>query len=199
MISISGIFLLLYAGTETAYFTFSASYVTQTDLHLTKNTGAYMASVLALSFTITRAISILISIRMSPQLMIYIDCLILVCGYIIIFIFANTNETFLWMGNILLGIGFASVFPSYYPFIEGSLRISNMIGSIFLFCSGLSSCICPLIVGLFVETKPLMLIYMNFFLTLLTIIALIVLHITVKVRTKTHNPSETSEIEQPEN
>jgi fucose permease len=197
MITISGLFLLLYAGTETAYFTFSASYVTRTDLHLTKNTGAYMASVLALSFTITRALSILIAIKMSPQLMIYMDCLILVCGYIIIFIFANTNQTFLWMGNILLGIGFASVFPSYYPFIEGSLRISNMIGSIFLFCSGLSSCICPLIVGLFIETKPLMLIYMNFSLTLLTIIALIVLHITVKVRSKTHNPNET-EIEQTE-
>jgi hypothetical protein len=43
-----------------------------------------------------------------------------------------------------------------------------------------------------------MLIYMNFSLTLLTIIALIVLHITVKVRTKTHNPNETSQIEQTE-
>ncbi|XP_054166697.1 sodium-dependent glucose transporter 1-like [Oppia nitens] len=181
LIAISGLFLIVYAGQETVYFQFSASFATQTDLHISKTTAAFMASALAMSFTITRALSILIAIKISPQYMIYIDSLVIFTAQIVILVYANTNENYLWFGNILMGAGFASVFPSFYPFIERYLKITNIVSSMFIFCTGLSSCICPLIVGLFIETKPFMLIYLCLSSTILTIVALILLQITTKL------------------
>ena len=198
MIAISCLFLIVYAGQETAYFQFSASFATETDLHLSKKTAAFMASALALSFTITRALSILIAIKISPQIMIYIDCFVIFNAQLIILFYANTNENYLWLGNVLMGTGFASIFPSFYPFIEKNLKISNIIGSIFIFCTGLSSCVCPLIVGLFIESKPFMLIYLCLTSTLLTIFALILMHLTAKIKQNYENRTQNDERVAPE-
>ena len=189
----SCLFLLVSAGQETAYFQFSASFATQTDLHLSKNTAAFMASALALSFTITRAVSVLIAMKLSAQYMIYIDCLVIFTANILILLYANTNENFLWLANIMMGAGFASVFPSFYPFIQNKLNITNIIGSIFLFCTGLSGIFCPLIVGLFIERKPFMLVYLCLTSTILTILALILLQITVKLKQMYENRRNTNE------
>ena len=191
MIAISCLFLMVYAGQETAFFQFSASFATQTDLHLSKNTAAFMASALALSFTITRALSILIAIKISPQFMIYADCVIIFTAQLVILFYANTNENFLWLGNIMMGMGFASIFPSFYPFIEKNLKITNIVGSVFIFCTGLSGCVCPLIVGLFIESKPFMLIYLCLTSTLLTILALILMHLSTKLKQIYENRTQT--------
>jgi len=55
------------------------------------------------------------------------------------------------------------VYASIYAMVEEQTVVHNLIGSLFIFMSGLTSTIYPIILGFYIESQPLVLIYVNIF------------------------------------
>lgn len=139
--------------------------------------AAFMASTLAISFTVFRALSVLIAIKLTPGTMILLDLITVAIGNCLVYLFADTSLPLFTLGIILLGAGFASVFPSFFPFLERhGFPITDMVGSLLTFSGGLSEVLAPFLVGLYIDTKPYVLVYFTFLSVTLSSIALFALN-----------------------
>ncbi|KAI2804128.1 hypothetical protein BLOT_003105 [Blomia tropicalis] len=174
------VFLFVFLGSEGTYFQFSASFATKTKLNLSEPNAAFLASSLAISFTAFRAFSVLIALKLTPDLMILLDLFSVVIGNTLVYFFADRNLVPFVIGIILLGAGFASVFPSFFPFLErNGFEVTDMIGSVLTFSGGLAEVLAPFIIGLYIDNKPYVLVYFTFASVTLSFIVLALLNILI--------------------
>ena len=109
--------------------------------------------------------------------MILLDLITVAIGNTLVYFFADSNLPAFTMGIIMLGAGFASVFPSFFPFLElHGFPVTDMVGSILTFSGGISEVLAPFIVGLYIEHSPYVLVYFTFLSVTLSSIALFALN-----------------------
>lgn len=172
-------FLTFFVGMEQMHLQFLPTFVVNTELSLSPSVAAMMSSAAALSFTIGRGLSIPLAIKLKPQTILYTNHFLMLLGTFILAIYANTSETMLWVGNIILGAGFSSVYASIYAFLEQQIRITNQIGSVFVFAGGLTAALSPSLVGQYIEPNPLILVWFNLVCCLLCLTILMIIHLSV--------------------
>ena len=80
-----------------------------------------------------------------------------------------------------------------YSLIEENVKVSNMIGSLFLVSTGVTSSIFPEIVGGFIETHPLVLIWLGAVVISTCFAILVFIHVFSK-----YNPQKSNEEKEPE-
>ncbi len=172
-----------YMGMEIMNFNLVPTFARLSHLKLTDSDCAIVLSYLAGSFTISRGISIIIAMKYPPEKMIFVNYVIVLIANIVLLIFElNQNSlTMLWIGNVILGIGFSSIFPAVYAFLERYITISNSMGAFFVCGSGLMAALLPTVCGQFIEKEPLTLIYMNFICIFIVSSAFIILNLFIKI------------------
>ncbi|KAH9396740.1 hypothetical protein TYRP_003033 [Tyrophagus putrescentiae] len=160
----SAVLLFVFVCSEGTYFQFSASFGTKAS-HLSEPDAALLASALAISFTVFRALSVLIALRLTAGQMIALDLVTVVAGNTLVYLFAgsDTNKALLVVGVVLLGAGFSSVFPCIFSHLEANgLTVTDMVGSLLTFAGGISEVLAPFIIGLYIDTRPYVLVYFTF-------------------------------------
>ncbi|KAI1301488.1 Major facilitator superfamily domain-containing protein 4B [Halotydeus destructor] len=163
LVTLSCCTILVYSGMEIIYFEYMPKFVvhaSKLDVPIQHKEASYMYSVMNYVYMASRGIAIVLAMKCSPELLIYTDFAILAFANSILLV-SNGSRTGLWAGNVFMGTGFASVYASLYAFIEQHIQVTNAIGALFVFSSGLTAVVYPLIVGSFIADKPLYLIWLT--------------------------------------
>lgn len=177
-------FLTFFVGMEQMHLQFLPTFAVNTELDISPSTAAMIASAAALAFTIGRCLSIPLAIKLKPHTILYANHFLMLLGTIILAIYSNSSETMLWVGNVILGCGFSSVYASIYAFLEQKIRVTNRIGSIFVFAGGLTAAVSPSLVGQYIEANPLILVWFNLVCCLLCLTIFVIIHLTVYLQEK---------------
>jgi len=144
------VFMAFFCVSENTYLRFGATYYQYIPLKLTASKSAEIVSAMATSYTIGRGISVLIAIKIKPQIMIGYHFVILITSIIILF-FGQNSITLIWIGSLTLSFGFSSVFPAIFSFISRYLIITDRIGTILVFSSTSITIFAPLVLGPYIE------------------------------------------------
>jgi fucose permease len=112
---------------------------------------------------------------------------ILLCHFIIIITFniliimtyELSYNLWFWISNIGISIGCSTIYPTIYAFLQQCFEIDNRKASIFLFISGFTSAVYPLIVGTLIAEKPLVLIYLNIISITLCVVFLVSIRLLI--------------------
>lgn len=67
-----------------------------------------------------------------------------------------------------------------YSFLKMHIEVTNVIGSVFVFSSGLTSIFYPLLIGYFIERHPELLLYLNIVNICLTLLFFTVIFVTTR-------------------
>jgi FHS family Na+ dependent glucose MFS transporter 1 len=136
---------VLYVGAEVGFGNWIYTYALQLGLG-TEITAAYLTSAFWGSFTLGRLIAIPISTRLRPLTILYLDfagCLVSL-GLIMLF---RDSQTILWIGSILLGISFASIFPTFLTLSEERMHVTGTMAGWFLVGGSIGGMILPWSIG----------------------------------------------------
>lgn len=163
LITLSAVVIGTYQGMELCTFQFYPTFTHFIDLNLSQQEGALVVSGMTGAFTLGRAIGIVIVLKVLPEILLLGNVLLILTGNTLLFFFANDSLPVLWGANILLGLGFSTVFPSFYGYIEKHLKVSNVVGAVMIVAGGLVSSLYPVLIGSFIEENPFILIYTNYF------------------------------------
>ncbi|XP_037027603.1 uncharacterized protein LOC119068214 [Bradysia coprophila] len=172
LIVIAGVFLGAYQGMEVCSLQFVPIFGQYSDLHMTESASAYVLSALTGMFAVGRIIGLVLILKMRPELILCINFALVVIANLMLLIWANDNLTMFWIGCILLGAGYSTMYPSFCAFIEKYLVFTNFVGSFVCVTGSIFAATYPLIVGHFIEKDAIVLTYTNFFSTLLCILTI---------------------------
>lgn len=184
--------MLFYSGMSIIYSQFMPTYLQNFELHLSAQTASYINSAMYYASTISRAISVPLAMKLSPEYFVYMNCLMLGSGSLLLLLFGGMSLSVTWVGNILIGIGSASVSAPMYSFLKQHIEVTNTIGSIFVFSSGLTSVIYPVLVGHFIEKNPEFLLYLNLVNIALTVFFFSLIYYSVKSSDSKQSPTKRS-------
>jgi FHS family Na+ dependent glucose MFS transporter 1 len=178
IIILGSLLICFYTGIELNTFTFLPDFVIYSDLRLTKSTGAYMLSVLSATFAACRGISIIVATRVKTSDMLYTNMLMIGIGNAILLCYGNSSEKWTWVGFMVVGIGHSCVFPGVYAFLEERINVTNSVCGCFMFASSIATTTNPILIGYFVETMPMIFVYINVVSLVICLIIFIGLHST---------------------
>lgn len=184
LVVMGSLFLTFFVGMEQMHLQFLPTFAVNTELDISPSTAAMMSSAAAFAFTIGRCLSIPLAIKVKPVVILYTNHFLMLLGTILLAIYANNSEKMLWVGNVILGVGFSSVYASIYAFLEQQLSVTNRIGSVFVFAGGLTAALSPSVVGQYIEANPLILVWFNLACCLLCLVIFVIIHLTVHLKGK---------------
>lgn len=172
LIVITGAFLGAYQGMEVCTMQFVPIFGQYSDLKMTESAAAYVLTGLTGMFAIGRAIGVILIFKVRPELIICINCVLIMIANLIILIWANNNLTMFWIGCIILGTGYSTMYPTFCAFMEKYLVFTNAIGSFICVVGSVFASVYPLIVGRLIEKQAVVLTYTNFFSTAACVLAM---------------------------
>ncbi|XP_054157350.1 major facilitator superfamily domain-containing protein 4A-like [Oppia nitens] len=118
LIVMCGYLMSVFLSLEWSQFNYFPSFAHFSGLHLSEKRAAIISTGLAIAFTAGRAIAIPVSHFVSPKLMIFCSLLILLVSEILFLFFSNNSEIFMWIANILFGLGLSPIYASIYHMVE---------------------------------------------------------------------------------
>ncbi|KAI1298156.1 Major facilitator superfamily domain-containing protein 4B [Halotydeus destructor] len=178
--------MLFYSGMSIIYSQFMPTYLQYYHTDLSKQTASYISSVMYYASTISRAISVPLAMKLKPEFFVYMNCFMLGSGSLVQLLFGRQSLAVTWAGNVLIGIGSASVSAPMYSFLKQHMEVTNTIGSIFVFSSGLTSVLYPILVGYFIRQFPEFLLYLNLINIALTVFFFSLIYLSVRNRDTTN-------------
>ncbi len=172
-VSIMVLCFVLYVGSEVGYGSWLATYTLKLGLG-TENAAALLTSAFWGAFTVGRFLGIWISTRLRPLTILYLDFAGCIASLGLIRLF-NDSAAMLWIGSVLLGISFASIFPTFMTLTEERMHITGTMAGWFLVGASLGGMILPWGIGeAFVKVGAgamLMIVLAGIVLNLLALIA----------------------------
>ena len=124
-------------------------------------------------FTVGRLLAIWISIRLRPLTILYLDFAGCILSIALIALIPD-SVTFLWIGSILLGISFASIFPTFITLSEERMHVTGTITGWFLVGGSLGGMIVPVLIGqTFDKFGPTSMVMIVFLTIVFNLIALV--------------------------
>lgn len=191
-IAIMVLCFVLYVGAEVSYGNWIYAYAVKLGLY-TEITANTLNSAFWGFFTAGRLLAVWISTRLRPLTILYLDFAGCVLSMSLIILFRD-SATFLWIGSILLGVSFASIFPTFITLSEERMHVTGTITGWFLVGGSLGGMILPVLIGqTFDRFGPTSMIMIVFSTILLNLIAL-VLFTRISVKTLTTGDKIPAEI-----
>lgn len=171
------IVITAYSGVEIIYWEFISAYLLKIP-HLTilPEKAAYMTAAVNYFFTLMRGLAIFFAAKVKPQIMINVNLLILMIACDLLLY--SDSMTTVWIGNLLIGAAFSTIYPQIYAYAVSQITITNYIGSLFVFASGATALFYPKVVAREIERNHNFLIWIvliNIAVAFATFIALIIL------------------------
>lgn len=163
MIALAAAFYGAYTGFEFCNFQFFPKFGQNSDLKLSESESAYVLTGMTASYAVGRAIAIIIVFKISTQLILWTNIVLVTVANVILVGWATSNLTLFWASGIIFGLGFSSMYASFSAFIERYINFTNFIASLMIVCGSGVAAIYPLVVGSFIENNPIVLGYVSFF------------------------------------
>ena len=166
LLTLGAALLFSYTGLELATFAFIPEFVHVIALRLSKARAAFLSSVMMAAFAVSRLVSIVIAAKLRHKTMLYGSYALLVLGNLILLLTANSSQTGVWIGVMILGAGHSCVYPCIMSFLETRVNMTTTVCGLLMLATCLSPIVVPIIMANCLEAHPLTFCYVNiFFLT----------------------------------
>ncbi|KAG4078653.1 hypothetical protein HA402_015243 [Bradysia odoriphaga] len=172
LIAITGMFIGTYQGMEMCTFNFIPIFGQYSNLKMTESASAYVLTSLTATFAIGRGIGIILILKVLPEFILFANLALVLIGNVILLVWASDNQTMFWIGCIIMGTGYSTMYPGFCAFMEKHLVFTDDIGSFMVVLGSTFAAIYPLIVGKLIEQKAVVLTYTNFFSSVACVAAL---------------------------
>jgi FHS family Na+ dependent glucose MFS transporter 1 len=161
-------FIFCYVGCEYGFISYLHSYAI---LHLrfSTDTAAYLNAAFWASLVVGRLCGILVSIRLSPQKMIFGDLMGCLASFILLLVF-NKLPLVLWVGSILFGLFIASIYSSTTAYAQKHITVTGKRMSVLTVAASIGDATIPLLMGISINSTFLG--YPSYILIALSIIVL---------------------------
>lgn len=137
---------------------------------------------------ICRGLGIFVAMALETHQMLYIHFTIVTIGCTILYIYSQVSEAMIWVGVVFIGAGDSIIYPCVYSFLEERIDVTNKLTGLLMFTSSIATTVYPLIMGTYIESYPLVFLYVNNFSIAAVIILFIILHSTDRIRTRYLTP-----------
>lgn len=181
LVVLGSLFLICYMGSETTHFQFAPLFAHSSRVHFSDKTSAIVLSAFAAAYTVGRGVGLGLTLaQVRPQQILCMTFVLMAAADLVLLTWADTSGLAMWGGNILLGLGFSAVYPAIYAYLEQHLTISNIIGTFFIFSSGLMTAVYPPFIGKLIGPQPQYLIYFSTAGTVGSFLAFVAIFVTVR-------------------
>ena len=162
LIALSAVLLGTFMALEGTAFQFLPAYTHYSNYKLSQADGARVLSALNVAFTLGRLVGIVAILRVGPKLILVLNILIVAMANLLLLSSSGSGAVeSVWVGSILLGIGFSTTVPTVFAFLRAHLNITNMVGSIMLVGGSAAATCYPLIIGAHIETFANVVLWLN--------------------------------------
>ena len=172
---LSSLFLITYSGTRIIYMQFLPTFL-QTSFSMSPESASILLSAVGYTSLFAKVMSILIGIRASPQMLIHVNLSIFISGLLFFMLLSGQGMALIWSANLLVGLGMSGGTGLLYAFLKRHVNITNVTGSLFVFCNGLTSTVTPLLVAELMTLYPMFLLHFTAVSTLVSIIIFASIH-----------------------
>lgn len=162
LIAATVLFLGAYGGMEVSTFQFIPTFGQYSNLKMSESASAYVLTGLLAMFAIGRAIGTIFIFKVRPELILLTNFIFIIIANLILLTCATSNLTMFWIGSILLGLGYSTMFPSFCAFMEKYLVFTSGITSLIVVFAATTAAIYPVIIGKKIEQNAVILTYTNF-------------------------------------
>jgi FHS family Na+ dependent glucose MFS transporter 1 len=145
LVFLVALFFFLYVGAEVGFGGWISSYVLALELY-DEATAAYLTSAFWGALTLGRLISIPITARLRPRVVLLSDlagCLVSVA----LIVLWPDSALAIWVGTLGIGLAMASIFPVTLSFAERRMPITGKVTGFFFVGASLGGMTLPWLIG----------------------------------------------------
>ncbi|XP_037047458.1 sodium-dependent glucose transporter 1-like isoform X1 [Bradysia coprophila] len=162
LIAFAMLFVGAYQAMEISTMQFLPIFGQYSDLKLSESDAAHVLSGLMAMFATGRLVGIIIIFKVRPEFIVVVNLILIAAGNTILSVWASDSVSMFWIGSMILGAGFSTMFPSFFTFIEKHLIISGIFASCIMVVGTTTSSMYPIILGKVIEHQAVVLTYTNF-------------------------------------
>ncbi|CAN8004627.1 unnamed protein product [Ixodes hexagonus] len=171
-----GVYVMVYLGLECSYGQMLPTFAVKSTLLLSKSQAAYLASLFFLTFTVARVASAFWAMVASPfSILLTCQCCLLVT-FLALVVFGSSSPTVLWCLTGVAGVSLAAVFATAVSWSVKYLVMTNRMMSVITVAASFGTMIPPVVVGLFIEDYPMVLMYVCFGATVIMTLLFMAMH-----------------------
>lgn len=150
----------MYFTAETGYFPYVSTCWQYMEIKFSAAEAATLMSVLSTTYALGPLVSMAVSMRgVSVDNILSYHYVFLFTGVGILY-FGRLSRPMIYLGSGILGYGMSAMTAGLTAFSNDHLRLSNRVASMYSFTSGTVSMAIPLVIGHFLESQPIMLLYL---------------------------------------
>ncbi|MCJ7717274.1 MAG: MFS transporter, partial [Anaerolineales bacterium] len=173
-ILVIALFFFSFVGVELGFGDWISTYAIRMGI-ADERAAVFLASAYWGAFTISRLISIPLSNRFQPQILVLADLIGSFIGLGMILVVPGLSIV-AWCGTIILGLSMASLFPTMLTLADNLVPMTGKITSWFLISGSIGSMLVPWLIGRNVESSgPLVIIQVLFILLLISVLTFFLL------------------------
>ncbi|XP_054166590.1 uncharacterized protein LOC128964056 [Oppia nitens] len=120
--------LSTYNGMESLHLVYSSTYYQYSGAKMTAQTAADVLSVMNAALTIGKLISALIALKLKAHIMLSYHFVLLAISMVILY-FGRNSALIIWIGNVVIGLAFSCIWPSFFQFGEDFIGLSDTVAS----------------------------------------------------------------------
>ena len=170
--------LALYSATELGYIPFAATLWQEMEIRMTVGEASRVVSVHSAAYTLGPLVTTFLSLRLHPDTVIWGHFGLLFLAASVLY-FGRLSAALVYVGNGFLGYGMSAMSPSIYAFANRHLGVSSRVASSFSFTTALFSLVLPMVLTQYIDTQPLILIYLLIIFTLFSFALFVLLKLWI--------------------
>ncbi|OQR79106.1 sodium-dependent glucose transporter 1-like [Tropilaelaps mercedesae] len=180
LVCLVGFYTLIDVTLEACFSKFISVYAV-TEHGFTKSSAAFLTSLCYGGFTLARVLAVPLSYHLTPMhLMIVGQCILLLAALALAFL-THWSPSILWVGCCLLGAGLSPLYGSCTAWVSDHVTLCHDYMSVILILTCSGALVPPVIVGHYIETSPILLMYVVLASGVAMSINLAAMHFAVKL------------------
>jgi fucose permease len=182
-------FMPIYYGLEMTVGSFLTTFSVESDLHLSKASGAYMTSVYWSMFTFVRLSTVFYIDYLGAEMNVIMNLCVILVANVFLIPWGATYEWCLWVGSTLMGVGCSSIWASALGYLEDYFPVSSRIVSLIMMSTALGDFVFPFVISHKITEYPNVFLDVTLFcsIAISLIFALVVVICKLRLRVKGTN------------
>jgi hypothetical protein len=136
IVCLAALCIATYNSSVMGHFQFGPTFSQYIPLELSASDAALIHSYFSITFTIGRGLCVFISLKLKPQTMLSVNFVLLLAANLAL-MFSGDSRILLILGNVLIGLGCASFWPSFFAFVQQYMTYTDKLGAFIVFNAGL--------------------------------------------------------------
>lgn len=172
------LFSFIYCGIAIAVGSFLTAF-TVGSVGISKSTGAYLTSNYWVSFTFSRLLTIFYYDYVGPKINMTGALILTLIANIFLLIWGVHGGWALWFGIAFYGVAMSSLWATLFSFIAYYIPMTNCLTSLIMFGCCLGESGIQILISLFIESTPMMFIYVSLSCSVVMILSFAVLWLSL--------------------